>query len=123
MRDLKKLKQVLKHLEDALKKDAKNNPLIQAGISKLFEVCFEYTWKAMKENIQSTGLEAFSPRDVIKSAGQTGLISNVELWLSFLEDRNLSVHDYIGIEDKVYLQNIHVFVKELKRVLPKLSEA
>ena len=124
MTDLSKLKKSLQNLEHALKifEKEKKNPLHSAAVSKLFEVCFEYTWKTLKSHIQRSGLEAYSPRDVIKAAGQTHIIENVEKWLEFLEDRNLSVHDYIGIDDKDYLKSIQDFSVDLKVVLKRLEK-
>lgn len=44
------------------------------------------------------------------------LIDNVELWLDFLEDRNLAVHDYLGIMDEDYLKSIKKFMSEVKKL-------
>jgi len=106
MTDNNKLKDTYKTLKEALKfeeKAKKSGGFYSAGIAKSFEICFEYAWKYMKHYSIEHGLEVYSPRDAIKTAGQLGLIEDVELWFGFLEDRNLSVHDYIGIDNKEYL--------------------
>lgn len=123
MRDLKKLKDSLHTLERALTATPKkgDESIYEAAITKLFEVCFEYAWKEMKNHLQDSGLEAYSPRDVIKVAAQSGLIEDPKQWLKFLEERNLSVHDYIGVDDQDYLSSIRLFAKELKRLIPKFK--
>jgi nucleotidyltransferase substrate binding protein (TIGR01987 family) len=116
--ELKKLKESISELEHALTfvKKAESDPFYSSGISKSFEVCFEYTWKYLKQTLFNKGMEAYSPRDVIKVAGQIKLIDNVEQWLAFLKDRNLSVHDYLGIEEKDYLKTIKDFLTEVKKI-------
>jgi len=51
-----------------------------------------------------------------KAAGRLNLIEDVELWLSFLENRNLAVHDYLGIQDHEYLAVIEHFLVEIKKI-------
>ena len=120
MKLAKKFKQSRADLEHALTfvEKIKEDAFYYSGIVKSFEVCFEYAWKYLKEIIFNKGLEAFSPRDIIKVAGQANVIDNVEKWLQFLEDRNLSVHDYLGISEEDYLKTISEFSNEAK----KLSE-
>jgi nucleotidyltransferase substrate binding protein (TIGR01987 family) len=64
------------------------------GIAKAFEVCFEYTWKHMRQYVVEEGLDAASPRDAIKQAANLELIDNLDRWLDYLRDRNLAVHDH-----------------------------
>ena len=80
-----------------------------AGISKSFEVCFEYAWKYLRRICVDQGLEVYGPKDVIKSAGRLGLIDNVEEWLDFLADRNIAVHNYARMSTSDYLQTIKKF--------------
>ncbi len=114
----KKLIESIQKLEQALKHEKKihDDPIYFAGISKCFEVCLEYAWKYMKREATAQGYEAYSPKESIKLGGKIKLIDNVELWLDFLEDRNLAVHDYLGISEKDYLTLIKSFLKEVKRL-------
>jgi uncharacterized protein with HEPN domain len=40
----------------------------------------------------------------------------VQKWLDFLEDRNLAVHDYLGISDEDYIKMIKEFLIEVKKL-------
>lgn len=78
----------------------------QTGIIGLFEICFEQSWKLMKEileyhgyNTQKTG----SPRLIIKSAYQCGMITDENGWLELLNTRNILSHTY---DDKKALETI-----------------
>ncbi len=65
------------------------------------------------------GLDIFSPKEAIKQAGRLGLIDNVEKWLEYLEDRNLAVHDYLGVSDEAYIETIRDFAVEAKKLIRK----
>ncbi len=123
MADDNRLAASIEALEHALgfAKRAKKEPFFAAGISKSFEICFEYAWKEMKRQAIAHGLEVYSPRDAIKAAGRLGLVADVELWLGFLEDRNLSVHDYLGIDDQAYLETIKRFLAQARELNAKTT--
>ena len=73
-----------------------NNPSIfeKAGVIQFFETTFELSWKLMKDYMEFLGYEINSPRNAIKQAFSVNLLSNGELWLDALVDRNLTVHTY-----------------------------
>ena len=115
---MKKFKESIDALEHALTfaDKAKKDDFYASGIAKKFEICFEYTWKYFKQRANAEGLEVFSPKEAIKLAGRMGLIDNVEKWLNFLEDRNIGVHDYLGMPEDRYLKTIQEFFREVKKI-------
>ena len=48
----------------------------------------------MKDYEQSEGVDAKTPRDVLKKAFQIELIKEGHVWLDALDDRNLMAHTY-----------------------------
>jgi len=52
----------------------------------------------------------------LKYAAQLKRIDDLELWNQFLNARNLSVHDYVGMDDSTVLQLVHKFRDEVKRL-------
>lgn len=67
------------------------------GLVGLFEVCFEQSWKAMKELLEYNGYsdaQTGSPRHIIKTAFQVGMICDEALWLEALVSRNNVAHAY-----------------------------
>ena len=93
------------------------NPLQQAALAKAFETTFEYVWKHLKREAEEAGLEAYSPRDALRFAAQLKRIDDLELWNQFLNARNLSVHDYVGLDDATILQLVQKFRDEVKRLM------
>ena len=113
-----KLAEAVKDLEHALSfiKKPDSDKVYFAAVSKNFETCFEYAWKHLKRKVTAEGVDAYSPKEVIKQAGRLGFIDEVEAWLKFLEDRNLAVHDYLGVKDEDYLKTIRAFLPEARKL-------
>lgn len=76
------------------------------GAVKLFEMTFELAWKLLKDYEKAEGLEARSPRAVIKQALQINLIRNGHSWLEALETRNLMIHTYDESESTKVIKKI-----------------
>lgn len=120
---MNKLANSIKNLKLAIEeRDREGSSVINdAGVTKCFEVALEYAWKVLKKEIENQGLEVYGPKDSIKVAANLNLIDKPELWITFINNRNLSVHDYLGIDDKVYYENIRAFVIEGQKLLQKLA--
>lgn len=114
-----KLKHSVKLLDEALKILQKSpaDELAFASASKLFEIVFEYAWKHLKRDADEAGYEAYNPRDVLKAAAQMRTIEDLELWKQFLNARNLSVHDYLGIDSKTFLSLMKGLKLEAEKLL------
>ncbi|MEL7333521.1 MAG: HI0074 family nucleotidyltransferase substrate-binding subunit, partial [Cyanobacteria bacterium J06560_2] len=100
------------------------NPSVleRAGLIQFFEMAFELSWKIMKDYEQAEGVEARTPREVLKKAFQIGLVEEGHTWLDALDDRNLTAHTYKEdiaqtVENKVrerYYSVIATLYKTLK---------
>ncbi|MCH5349701.1 MAG: nucleotidyltransferase substrate binding protein [Oscillospiraceae bacterium] len=68
-----------------------------SSFAALFVICFELSWKLMKEILESHGYfiqKTGSPKIIINSAYQCGMINDEKCWLDILETRNLLSHVY-----------------------------
>lgn len=81
-------------LKDAVSRYESLDDLSKEGLIQRFEYTFELAWKTLKDYLESEGVIAKFPREVIKNAFQTELINNGEAWLDMLEKRNLLAHTY-----------------------------
>jgi len=71
--------------------------LTLTGFIGLYEICFEQSWKAMKEALDNQGVteaKTGSPRMILKQAYKTGLIKDEHAWLQALQARNEVAHSY-----------------------------
>ena len=75
--------------ENKLTPDSK---LIRVALIKAFEMTFELSWKTMKDYLAFNGIDVKFPRDIIKQAFTNDMITNGQLWIDMLEERNLITH-------------------------------
>lgn len=67
----------------------------QAGAIQFFEMCFELSWKLLKDYLEYQGYtDVASPRAAIKQAFNVGLIADGHEWMKLLNDRNMTSHVY-----------------------------
>jgi len=59
-----------------------------------FEFTFELAWKAVATVAQAHGVEARSPREAFKQAFALGWVTDEDVWLRMLDDRNRTTHTY-----------------------------
>ena len=89
---------------------------------KRFEFTFEMSWKAVRRYLDFIGIEALHPRAAFKEAFSQGLVSNEEIWLDMIEQRNVSSHTYdeIGVSDlKEKVEQYWQAFETLKREIDK----
>ena len=73
----------------------------RGGIIQFYETAFELAWKTMKDYNEAQGFITKSPREAIKQAFQTDVISDGHVWLEALDDRNQTTHIY---DEKIALE-------------------
>lgn len=93
-------KQRFENLERAyrLLKEAVGEPglsrLAEEGLIQRFEYTFELSWKTVKDYLEAQGMPLSYPREVLKEAFRTGLLTSGEPWIDMLERRNELAHTY-----------------------------
>lgn len=73
------------------------NNVVLTGIVYLYSICFEQSWKMMKEILEDHGYEesaTCSPKTILKTAYKAGMIKDEDLWLRALQARNNVSHSY-----------------------------
>lgn len=114
----------LENLQDIYQYDEPYNNVILSGLVALYEICFEQAWKAMKEVMVSEGVreaETGSPKMIVKSAYEFGIITDEDAWLAALVSRNNVAHSYnqaiaLDIVRETKERYVGLFL-ELKKVL------
>ena len=87
----------LTNLQDIYDYEEPYNNVVLTGLVALYEICFEQSWKAIKEVLESNGVaegRTGSPRQILKAAYQAGIIKDEQLWLDALVARNNVAHAY-----------------------------
>jgi nucleotidyltransferase substrate binding protein (TIGR01987 family) len=90
------LSKALLRLREALEGTAKEpkNHLYQIALIGTFQFTFELSWKTLKDYLTFNGVEVSLPREVIKQAFHHQIITDGQVWIDMLEDRNLMAHVY-----------------------------
>lgn len=92
---LESLGQALVPLKEACEQSPLSD-LERAGLIKNFEICFELSWKVLKDLLYFEGHDEKSPRSVFRTSFDVDYISesDCELMLNALDKRNLLSHTY-----------------------------
>jgi nucleotidyltransferase substrate binding protein (TIGR01987 family) len=96
----------LKKLKEAFMEEP--TEIIIDGTLQRYEFTFELSWKLMKDYLEYSGIveDIASPREIIKSAFQANLISNGDIWIQMMLDRNLLSHLYDEDKSREIYNNI-----------------
>ena len=110
----------LNRLEEALKKDISDDIIVD-GIIQRFEFTFEQSWKVMKLYLEDQGIldEALAPRSTIRCAYKHKMISNGDIWIEMMLDRNRTYHMY---DEKTALNIVKLIKEKYIKELNSLRE-
>jgi len=87
-------KNALTRLKEALGEDLSKGSIVVDGTIQRFEFTFELAWKLSKAVLNHTGIEADTPRGIIKEAFKAKMVEDGQGWIDMLEDRNKTSHIY-----------------------------
>lgn len=87
----------LENLKDIYNYEEPYDNVVLTGLVALYEICFDQSWKAVKVILQNNGFaegQTVSPKKVLKTAYQAGIIDDEALWMNALVSRNNVAHAY-----------------------------
>lgn len=134
--DLTPLRDTIESLEDGLKVvgDAAwfpaQTPEVQntliSGVIQYFEFVYEISVKMIKRRIE---LDALSPaevdranfRELLREAGEKGLIHDVEAWFAYRRMRNVTAHTYDHAKAMQVYKDTLKFVEDARALLSRLE--
>ena len=106
---LKSLKQGASSVKDELDKD---------GVIQRFEFTVELLWKTLKLFLEAEGIRCSTPRECLKSAYKIGWITDEEIFLNMIDDRNRLSHIYNKEESEEVFKRIK---KSYIKIFTKIS--
>lgn len=119
----KEYEKALNRLEEALKE--KETEITIDGVLHRFEFTFELAWKTMKDYLEYVGVidKTGSPREIIQSAFQYGMIQEGDAWINMMLARNSLSHLYDEEKSRdVYKEIKNTYLELLKDLNKKLDE-
>lgn len=116
---LLELKEAFSRFSEVMKKE-KDEFMRDSAIQR-FEFTFELLWKTLKAYLEDKGVHEYAPRDVIKSAFQSRIIDEDEIWLEMLKTRNLTSHIYNkAMADGVY-NELPKYVDHIRKLIEDIE--
>jgi nucleotidyltransferase substrate binding protein (TIGR01987 family) len=93
--------------------------LEKQGVIQRFELAFELAWKTLKDYLEANGvvISPVTPRQVIKEAFAAKVISDGQIWINMLDNRNLLSHTY---DRSVFEQAVEAIASHYLRVMETL---
>lgn len=91
------------------------NPLMVDGTIQRFEFVLELFWKTLKRLLAYEGIQTDSPRDTLQRAFQAGWLTDENLWLKMLKDRNETSHTYDEESAHEIFLRIKIYFPELDK--------
>lgn len=97
MRKYENFCNALSNMKDIYNYEEPYDNVVITGLVGLYEICFEQSWKMMKEILEIHGYAegaTGSPKIILKTAYKAGMIRDEEQWLRALQARNNVTHSY-----------------------------
>ena len=97
MRKYENFCNALSNMKDIYNYEEPYDNVVITGLVGLYEICFEQSWKMMKEILEIHGYAegaTESPRTILKTAYKAGMLDDEELWMAALISRNNVAHAY-----------------------------
>ncbi len=134
--DLGSFKEAISSLEAALKIvnnpewfNAQSNPMqniLRAGIVQNFERVYEISIKMIRRQLE---IDAASPSEIdfsdfknlIRTAGEKGLVKNVAAWFEYRKMRNITSHTYDQKKAEIVYQSTLSCINDAKDLLQRLE--
>ena len=93
------------------------------GVIQRFEFTFELLWKTLKIFLEYQGIDVRTPRDTFKESFRIELITDNEVFLDMLEDRNKSSYIYNKqVSDEIFERIKMNYIWVIEKVLVSLKE-
>lgn len=127
--DFSSLKKAIKSLGKAIARtqNAPSDEELRDAVIQRFEYTYELAWKMMKRQIEQESpnpaeVDRLSFKDLLRTAAEKGIISNVEAWLVYRDQRNITSHTYDEDEAKNVYKTALNFYKDAESLLSKLEK-
>ncbi|TKB87799.1 MAG: nucleotidyltransferase [Nitrospira sp.] len=109
----------LTRLEGALAQPV--NEFVRDSAIQRFEFTFELFWKSLKGYAEESGVEAYSPRDSLRTAFQLGVIQENSDWFQMLQDRNLTSHTYNEVTAETIYSHLSSYLLLIRQAHAELT--
>ena len=121
--DFQALDDALKTFEEAMLSAPKSD-LERDGVIQRFEYTFELCWKSIRKLLLELGRQdvSSSPKPLFRDAHQEGLITDINIWFTYIDARNRTSHTYNKLTAEKVFEDIKAFGPDARRLYEKLND-
>ena len=100
---------------------------LRDAVIQRFEYTYELCWKMLKRQIEAeaatpSAVDGYSFRDLLREGAERGMITNVEDWFGYREQRNITSHTYDEQKAISVYKTARKFLPDAKALLTALKE-
>ena len=113
----------LERLKEALNEE--ESEIVIDGVLHRFEFTFELAWKTIKDYLEYSGIidGIGSPREIIKTAFEQGIIDDGENWIKMMLARNSLSHLYDENKSrKIYIEIKEIYLELFEKLNSKFAD-
>lgn len=120
--NFKRVEKVLLALDVMARKPMQKDRVnVDASIHR-FELCIDVFLRFLRDLLETKGVVVQYPKDVLREAYTGHFIDDEKIWLSMLQDRNLTSHTYDEkLADQIY-QRIQQYVPVFQKTYQALRK-
>jgi nucleotidyltransferase substrate binding protein (TIGR01987 family) len=127
--DFSSLKKAAKSLGRAIARTQKapSDEELRDAVIQRFEYTYELACKMMKRQIEQESpnpaeIDQLSFKDLLRTAAEKGIVADVEAWLVYRDQRNITSHTYDEKEAKSVYETALKFYKDAEILLSNLEK-
>lgn len=127
--DYSSLNLAITSLEKAINRSqgAKDDEELRDAVIQRFEYTYELCWKMLKRRLESdhpnpAEIDGMSFPVLMREGAQRGLIDNVESWMEYREQRNITAHTYDKKKAQSVYQSALMFIDDARQLYKGLVE-
>jgi nucleotidyltransferase substrate binding protein (TIGR01987 family) len=126
--DFSPLQKALNSLNRAIvrSQQAPDDEELRDAVIQRFEYTYELSWKMLKRQIEQesptpSDIDRLSFRDLLREGAERGMITDVEKWMDYREQRNITSHTYDEDKAKSVYESALSFCNDSKALLSELE--
>ena len=126
--DFSSLKKALASLERAVVRSAAEpqDQELRDAVIQRFEYSYDLCWKMMKRRIELDApnpaeIDRLSYRDLFRDAAEKGLVEDVQAWMVFRDQRNITSHTYDEAKAAAVYKTAIEFLPKAQALLARLE--
>jgi len=99
--------------------------IVRGGVIQRFEYCYELAQKMIKRTLETQfdeKVDTMAWNDVLRTAAERGLLTNVERWFDYRNERNRTSHTYDASIAALVYASAKKFLPDVQELLTHLEK-